>query len=316
VDREEKIMKRFENILVVCPPGVETTETMKAAERLAERNGARITVFDAVPPIGITKRRSADYSTDDLRRMVEQARSNELAEIAAGLSVEPEIVVSTGTLYLEVIRRTIAFEHDLVMMPPDQEQGVPGLWRASNTMHLLRKCPVPVWVYRAADTGTGDVLAAIGPVEEAEPSPLDRKIIELGSSLAALQGGRFHLVHAWGLRGETLLRNGRVSLPVGEVDQLVEDAWDTAHTAVDKLLADTGIPAEDVSIHLSKGDPFPVITELATAINPDVVVMGTLARSGVAGMLIGNTAEKVLGSLDTSVLAVKPNGFTTPVSLP
>jgi nitrous oxide reductase accessory protein NosL len=63
-------MKRFENILVVSPPGVETTGTMKAAERLAKRNGARITVFDAVPPIGITKRRSADYSTDDLRGMV------------------------------------------------------------------------------------------------------------------------------------------------------------------------------------------------------------------------------------------------------
>jgi len=309
-------MKRFQNILVVSPPGVETTETMKAAERLAKRNGARITVFDAVPPIGITKRRSADYSTDDLRRMVEQARSNELAELVAGISVEAEIVVSTGTLFFEVVRRTIAFEHDLVMMPPDQAPGASGLWRASNTMHLLRKCPVPVWVHRSADTGNGDVLAAVGPFEEAEPSQLDRKIIELGSSLAALQGGRFHLVHAWGLRGETLLRNGRVSLPAGEVDRLVEDAWVTARTAVEKLMADTGLPAEDVSIHLSKGDPFPVITETAASINPDVVVMGTLARGGVAGLLIGNTAEKVLGSLDTSVLAVKPNGFTTPVSLP
>jgi universal stress protein E len=308
-------MKRFENILVVSPPGVETPGTMKAAERLAKRNGARITVFDAVPPIGITKRRSADYSTDDLRGMVEQARSNELAELTAGFPFEAEIVVSTGTLFLEVVRRTIAFEHDLVMMPPDQAPGVSGLWRASNTMHLLRKCPVPVWVYRSADTGTGDVLAAVGPFEEAEPSQLDRKIIELGSSLAALQGGRFHLVHAWGLRGETLLRNGRVSLPVGEVDRLVEDAWVSARTAVEKLIADTGVSAEDVSIHLCKGDPFPVITEMATSINPDVVVMGTLARSGVAGLLIGNTAEKVLGSLDTSVLAVKPNGFTTPVSL-
>ncbi len=309
-------MKRFESILVVSPPGVETTETLKAAERLAEQNGARITVFDAVPPIGITKRRSADYSTDDLRRMVEQARSNELAELADGCSVAAEIAVSTGTLFLEVVRRTIAFEHDLVMMPPDQAPGASGLWRASNTMHLLRKCPVPVWVYRSGVTGNGDVLAAVGPFEEPEPSQMDRKIVELGSSLAARQGGKFHLVHAWGLRGETLLRNGRVSLPVGEVDRLVEEAFVTARTAVDKLIADTGVPADDVSIHLSKGDPFPVITEIATSLNPEVVVMGTLARGGIAGLLIGNTAEKVLGSLDTSVLAVKPDGFATPVSLP
>ena len=47
----------------------------------------------------------------------------------------------------------------------------------------------------------------------------------------------------------------------------------------------------------------------------DLVVMGTVARSGIAGMLIGNTAERVLRKLPCSVLAVKPEGFTSPVRL-
>ena len=46
-----------------------------------------------------------------------------------------------------------------------------------------------------------------------------------------------------------------------------------------------------------------------------MVVMGTLSRSGPAGVLIGNTAEKVLARIDCSVLAVKPEAFITPVRI-
>jgi nucleotide-binding universal stress UspA family protein len=43
--------------------------------------------------------------------------------------------------------------------------------------------------------------------------------------------------------------------------------------------------------------------------------MGTVARTGVAGLFIGNTAEAILEQIECSVLAVKPEGFETPVSL-
>jgi nucleotide-binding universal stress UspA family protein len=43
--------------------------------------------------------------------------------------------------------------------------------------------------------------------------------------------------------------------------------------------------------------------------------MGTISRTGVAGLLIGNTAERVLQKANCSVLAVKPDGFSSPVRL-
>ena len=46
-----------------------------------------------------------------------------------------------------------------------------------------------------------------------------------------------------------------------------------------------------------------------------LIVMGTVSRSGVAGLLIGNTAEEILRQVDCSVLTVKPDGFVTPVTL-
>jgi nucleotide-binding universal stress UspA family protein len=47
----------------------------------------------------------------------------------------------------------------------------------------------------------------------------------------------------------------------------------------------------------------------------DLIVMGTVARTGLGGLLIGNTAESVLQRVDCSVLAVKPEGFVSPVRL-
>ena len=47
----------------------------------------------------------------------------------------------------------------------------------------------------------------------------------------------------------------------------------------------------------------------------DAIVMGTVSRTGIAGLFIGNTAEKVLNAAHCSVLTLKPEGFVTPVAL-
>ena len=42
--------------------------------------------------------------------------------------------------------------------------------------------------------------------------------------------------------------------------------------------------------------------------------MGALSRSGLMRMLIGNTAERILGSLDCDVLVIKPQVFVARVA--
>ena len=62
-------------------------------------------------------------------------------------------------------------------------------------------------------------------------------------------------------------------------------------------------------------DDYPVVSEFSQGLGADLVVMGTVARTGIAGLFIGNTAEAILDQLACSVLAVKPSGFVTPVKL-
>jgi universal stress protein E len=68
-------------------------------------------------------------------------------------------------------------------------------------------------------------------------------------------------------------------------------------------------------VYLLKGEPGHLTPELAAKMEVGLIVVGTVSRAGVAGLLIGNTAEKILRQADCSVLTVKPDGFVTPVRL-
>jgi universal stress protein E len=76
-------------------------------------------------------------------------------------------------------------------------------------------------------------------------------------------------------------------------------------------------PLQDLKfqVYMQKGEPGHLIPELAAEMEVGLIVMGTVSRTGVDGLLIGNTAEKILSQMDCSVLAVKPDGFVTPVRL-
>ncbi len=64
-----------------------------------------------------------------------------------------------------------------------------------------------------------------------------------------------------------------------------------------------------------KGEPRYVIQRFITDHRADVVVMGTVGRTGIAGFLMGNTAEAVLRELRGSVFAVTPPRFVTRVAV-
>lgn len=55
------------------------------------------------------------------------------------------------------------------------------------------------------------------------------------------------------------------------------------------------------------------ISELVDSLPADVLVMGTVARGGLSGLMIGNTAERVLTEAPCSLMAVKPADFVSPI---
>ncbi len=311
-------MQRFQDILVWAPPGPTTAQLVKRAAVLAERNRARLTLLDVVPAIG-QRRRYIDHDgvKIDVQEQVVESRRQELEELASGvLSVRARPVIEIGEPFANIVERVVRSQHDLVIAGPDRLPRRRGLVGATTSLHLLRKCPCPVWIDDDEAWGRPDVVVAVGPFPEDEQNDLNRTLLELGTSLARIQGGTAHVVHGWRLEGEHLLRQGRWRMADSEVDAIIADERLAAETTLEKLMQDVDYGDAEPRIHVRKGDPAEVISSVVDEVKPGVVVMGTLARVGLQGVLIGNTSERVLGTIESSVLAVKPSGFVTPLRVP
>jgi len=199
------------------------------------------------------------------------------------------------------------------MKVAQNNSGIASALFDSSDMHLLRKCPCPVWADRPAGaTPYQRLLAAVDPFDD-ESGDLQRLILDLATSLAKREQAALEVVHAWQLPGESMLSNGRGRIPRTELELLLEDREKHHRQALDTLLADYGLDSQADNVHLLKGRPAQVVSACTRDREADLIVMGTLGRVGIPGLIIGNTAEDVLRETQTAVLAVKPSGFVSPV---
>lgn len=310
-------MRRFRNILVRAPQGQDTAHVVGHATELARRNDGRLTIYDTVSPLPARRSRINDGGTIiDVHEVLVANRVGELEQLAAPLDVDTEVAVDVGVPFVATIQRVMTEGHDLIMTLADPTEPGKRLRGASTTLHLLRKSPCPVWVDDPVTHERPDVVVGIGPYStDGEVDPLDQMLVELGTSLAKIQGGAAHLVHAWKLEGESLLRSGAMRLQPSAVDELVAAERASAMTAFDTLVVPSEVNDITIHHHIEKGSAADVIGDVAERTRAGVVVMGTLARAGLPGLIIGNTAERLLGGLEASIIAVKPPGFESPVTV-
>ena len=71
----------------------------------------------------------------------------------------------------------------------------------------------------------------------------------------------------------------------------------------------------NAKLHIGITSPARAVLDGCEHLHPELVVMGTISRGGLPGVLLGNTAERLLPRLDVSLLTVKPDDFVCPVSL-
>jgi nucleotide-binding universal stress UspA family protein len=236
-----------------------------------------------------------------------------LAELVQPYQSEDQMIytqVMSGTPFIEITRAVIRNGYDLVIKAAHPSPGLADRLLGSTDMHLLRKCPCPVWIDRPGKPiPYENVLAAIDPVCDPVTS---RLVIDLASSLAQRNTASLSVLHSWRLPGETMLRGGRSHLPTTEVDHIVETEKTRHESAFNALLLDYDLSTEHPDVHLVKGRATESIIDYGE--KSDVIVMGTVGRAGIPGLIIGNTAEEVMQNTHASILAVKPDSFRSPVS--
>ncbi len=316
-------MQRFKKVLLVLAPVADNQAALDRAVTLAKENDAKLTVVKMVGPRPREAREFAKVmSVSDVHEMVIQAAHEQLAELLAPVRMARTRVdtkVLSGTAFLEIIREVLREQHDLVIMTAEHEGGLRAPFFCNTSLHLMRKCPCPVWVVKPTPGKRfARILAAVDtdPHDSAvEHDALNTKIMGLATSLATLEQSELHIVHAWTLYGESLFRSAQAHLNEAKVDALVREERQRHERQLGKLLDNSELGTVISRVHLVKGDADYVLPNLAQEQQIDLIVLGTVCRTGVAGFFIGNTAESVLRNVTCSVLTVKPDGFVSPISL-
>jgi nucleotide-binding universal stress UspA family protein len=140
-------------------------------------------------------------------------------------------------------------------------------------------------------------------------------VVQLAWSLAEMLEGELRIGHAWALHGEATLRSSRyLRTSSEELNRLVAEERRKRRRLLAGLAARMVPESMPCKLHMAKGDPRTALPRLVARHRPEVIVMGTVGRTGIAGLFIGNTAETVLTQVTCSVLAVKPEGFVSPVT--
>ncbi|KPK33579.1 MAG: hypothetical protein AMK70_09325 [Nitrospira bacterium SG8_35_1] len=313
-------MERFKNILLVYDGTEPAKSTINRAVTLAIRNRARLTVIDVIEEIPrdyqmlITAmlpeeimKRAVKEQNEGLDRYITPIRK-------AGVRVSAKVLV--GKEFFEIIREVLRNKHDLVIKTARGKGGVKEILFGSTAMHLMRKCPCPVWVMTPGQSQPYDrILAAVDvAASDTKGNTLNTKIMDLATSLARLEKSELHIIHAWNIPYEHLLREKFDTSP-GEIEKWESEAHKLPQKYLDDFLKKFALDKVKHQVHLLKGKASNLIPELAKKKRIDLVVMGTLCRTGIPGFFIGNTAEKVLHLVDCSVLTVKPEGFVSPVTI-
>ena len=313
-------MKRFKRILFVNDDKTLIKTALDRAVTLAKANKALLTVVDVLEGFPVVMEMGIDQP--DLRvlqtRVYEGSRKN-LEDLIEPIKKEGVHVSSKtlwGTPWLEIIRDVLRNNHDLVMITPQKKAKFREMLFGSRTMHLMRKCPCPVWAIKPTRRKQYTrILAAVDAVPEGDKETLlNMKIMELATSLAQSEKkSELHIVHCVEPFIEKRIR-GRTILNQEEADKLNSETRNVHRQWLTKLIERFNLKKISHKIHLLAGEPDELIPELVNKKRIDIVLMGTVSRTGLSGFFIGNTAEKVLQELDCSVLAVKPDGFVTPVT--
>lgn len=286
----------------VVDADIESAGFLDRMVEMAGRNDASLTVVHCLEE----PRRWSGAQATEVHALLKREWQSELDRLVAaraggGVTLDCRLLV--GDPAVEIARLVERDGCDFVAkVASDQDER----GRLSSTeIGLIRNCPCSVWIDRApAGDRYQNVLLAIDCMN-ADHERLNHEMITGAIRFCAAEQATLHVLHVWEFLGEAMLR-GRTFTAADKVDAMVEQERRLHADALDALLEPHASAAPRLKKHLVKGRPLTVVMELTARSQIDLLVMGAGARPGVAGWLLGGTAEQVLKVVPCAVYAMKP----------
>ncbi|WP_026374934.1 universal stress protein UspE [Aestuariibacter salexigens] len=308
-------MSQYAKLLAVIDPEQKQQVSLSRALEIAQKTGASITAFltiydfsyEMTTMLSVDEREAMRQAVvDDRTEWLTQLVTQEITDSSISVDVK---VVWNNRPYESIIYDVIDHHYDLVVKGTQSHDDLKSMLFTPTDWHLLRKCPVPVLLVKDHDwPEDGQIIAAVnvGTEDEAH-AQLNHKVTNIAQSFADLLNGTVHLVNSY--PGTPV--NIAIEIPEFDPQGYNESVKNFHLETMQKHAIQHSVP--DAQCHVKEGLPEDVIPAIASQIDAELVVIGTVGRIGISAALIGNTAEHVIDALRCDVLAVKPDGFECPI---
>ena len=302
----------FTNLLVHVNPRLEQGPAASCAATLAQKWQAALTLFDVTTDLSWP----LQYLVGGWEEMVEQVSGSkrkaltDLTQRLCDEGVDATAELGDGRLATAISERALAADHDLVVKVAEGDGPDRSGFLGSTDQRLLRECPCALLILNPSGGAHFErVAAALDAMDDhAIQVQLDEAVLSASRDFCS---GELHLLYAMPPL-QKIIEVEKVDADLVDKEQLATWDADLRRAAHDKLQALSDDPRfAPATPHVLTGNPEEAIPRFTKDHQIDLLVMGTLGRSGLDGVLIGNTAERLLANLDCSVLALKPHQFSS-----
>jgi len=217
-------------------------------------------------------------------------------KLAAGKRDRISIEVVCGRAHADILDMSEKAEADLVILGMHREDAFKDRFRGTTAERIIRAGGVPVLLVKDR---------VIRPYQQVivgvDFSAFSRRAVEF--AVQFVPSGKFHLVHAYGVPFEGFLYGHDTKRQVAKLQEVEFEKMINEEMAT--FLASLDGKVAGVERVMKQGTVREVIFEQARRLKPDLVVMGTHGRTGIAHAFLGSVAEDLLRAPPCDVLAVK-----------
>lgn len=296
-------MSQYQRLLLIINPALRHSPAINRAAALAKASGATLHIAALIKPVetllllekNIQEKVRESYFKDHSEWLKDEAARMRVR----GIDVTTEVTWADDTEY-EILQHVTKMQPDLLIKDVQHEPAIKRAFITPMDWHLLRECPVPVYLVGATGhTLPHKIVAAVDPSRsELQESGLNDRIIQEANSLALQCDAELHLLHAYDVSSVYLGDAGGGGLALTNLTKELRNVLEKSFLT----LADHyGVPPD--RRHFILGQPVSVLAEFASQHQVDVIVMGRIHRHGLE-KLIGSTTEHILYQTSCSILAV------------
>lgn len=296
-----RVSKPLLSLLVPIDLSPISDRVLARVARLPLASEATITVLHVVPA-GLTVREQ-QKAVREAKEALRAEVSHLAKSLATGVSVLP--VVAVGSPATEIAARAEAASAELIIMGRCGRRPVRDAFLGSTAERVVRRARTPVLVVQLPARSAYTRLALAVDLDEAAQGALEML-------LRLVQRPRpfVTLIHAF-----LDLYRGMIysDLSSEEVEQRQRVLQRHASEQLMTLLADSlvraKVPAAYAPVwdsHVRYGSPRTIIKKVVKKAEPELLVLGSHGRSGLAHLFLGTVAGDVLRDVDCDVLVVPP----------